>query len=98
MQETNRTASFYQVSVPALRPFLVYSQMLFGVEIRDLSWNAPYVGRYQGIVHNARFRPKYREIAWLEITGGSLLWCGAALDLTIQDQIQARPDGRACKA
>ena len=63
MQETNRTASFYQVSVPALRPFLVYSQLLFGVEIRDLSWNAPYVGRYQGIVHNARFRPKCCEIA-----------------------------------
>ena len=46
-----------------LQPFLVCSPLLSGVEIRDLSWNAPYVGRYQGIVHNARFRPKCREIA-----------------------------------
>ena len=32
------------------------------------------------------------------INDALLLWGGAALDLTIQDQIQARPDGRAYKA
>ena len=32
------------------------------------------------------------------INDALLLWVRAALDLTIQDQIQACPDGRACKA
>ena len=32
------------------------------------------------------------------INDALLLWVRAALDLTIQDQIQARPDGRAYKA
>ena len=59
----NCSASFYKMETSTLRPFLVYSRPIFGVEIRDLSRNAPY--DYKGEINAlwAAIRELQKEVA-----------------------------------